>query len=178
MTINFSIRSDNERVDYKAVVAGSGITITDDNGTVTIAATGGGGGEAFPVGAVYLNITGVDPATELGYGTWSQIAQGQFLVGQNGADPDFDIAEETGGAKTHTHAEHPALSHAGGAVGTIAASGAAAEKKGTAGATCEPSGHTHPAPSFTQPDQHAAQGHDSPSHLPPYYVVYVWKRTA
>lgn len=35
----------------------------------------------FPVGAIYLNTTGVDPNTELGYGTWVQVAQGEFLVG-------------------------------------------------------------------------------------------------
>ena len=37
--------------------------------------------EAFPVGSYYFNSTGVDPNTELGYGTWTQVAQGQFLVG-------------------------------------------------------------------------------------------------
>lgn len=37
--------------------------------------------EPLPIGAIYLNITGVDPGTELGYGTWTQVAQGQFLVG-------------------------------------------------------------------------------------------------
>jgi hypothetical protein len=35
----------------------------------------------FPVGGYYFNSTGVDPATELGYGTWTQVGQGQFLVG-------------------------------------------------------------------------------------------------
>jgi len=36
---------------------------------------------AFPVGSLYFNITGIDPLIELGYGTWTQVAQGQFLIG-------------------------------------------------------------------------------------------------
>ena len=36
----------------------------------------------FPVGSIYLNITGVNPATELGYGTWTQVAKGLPLVGE------------------------------------------------------------------------------------------------
>lgn len=40
------------------------------------------GSEAFPIGGIYLNVTGVNPATELGYGTWTQVAQGQILVGE------------------------------------------------------------------------------------------------
>lgn len=44
------------------------------------------------------------------------------------------------------------------------------------GTTGNPSaGKTH---SVTQPSDHAPQSHDSPSHLPPYLVVYMWKRTA
>jgi len=38
--------------------------------------------EPFPVGAIYLNMTGVNPNTELGYGTWVQVAQGEYLVGE------------------------------------------------------------------------------------------------
>lgn len=38
--------------------------------------------QAFPVGSIYLNVTGVNPATELGYGTWTQVAKGLPLVGE------------------------------------------------------------------------------------------------
>ncbi len=184
-----------------------------------------GGGQAFAVGGVYFNVTGVNHATELGYGTWAQIAQGQFIVGQKATDPDFDVAEETGGAKTHTHADHPTLSHSGGAVDAHSGSGVDAHsahsgatvadhaagvtgndietavKKGTTTGAVPPSPHTHSVPAlvhsvgqaaahaahvftqaanhvFTQPSQHAAQGHDSPSSLPPWCVLYCWKRTA
>lgn len=136
----------------------------------------GSGGQAFPIGSVFLSVVNTNPATLLGYGAWSQIAQGQFLVGQKATDSDFDIVEETGGAKTHTHTDHPALTHTGGAVGTIAQTATAGIKIGTAGITGAALTHIHPAPSFTQPSQHNTQGHDSPSHLPPYFVVYIWRR--
>ena len=35
----------------------------------------------IPVGGIYLSSTGVNPNTELGYGTWTKVAIGQFLIG-------------------------------------------------------------------------------------------------
>jgi len=37
------------------------------------------------VGGIYLSITGVNPSIELGYGTWSAVANDQVLRGTTGA---------------------------------------------------------------------------------------------
>ena len=56
----------------------------------------------WPVGSVFTAVVATSPATLLGFGTWSQIAGGKVLIGQTDADADFNVAEETGGAKTAT----------------------------------------------------------------------------
>lgn len=56
----------------------------------------------WPVGSVFISVVGTNPATLLGFGTWSAIGAGRVLVGQDAGDADFDTLEETGGAKTVT----------------------------------------------------------------------------
>lgn len=82
-----------------------GVAIEGSGGAGTIKAIFYGlprSSEAFPVGSVYIAVVGTDPATLLGYGTWTAIGAGRVLVGQDTGDTDFDTLEEVGGSKTQT----------------------------------------------------------------------------
>lgn len=54
----------------------------------------------YPVGAVFISAVSTSPATLLGFGTWSRIAEGRALVGVDTADPSWDDAGVQTGAKT------------------------------------------------------------------------------
>ena len=60
---------------------------------------------AWPVGSVFISVVSTNPATLLGFGTWSAFAAGRMLVGLDSGDTDFDTVEEVGGAKTKTIAQ-------------------------------------------------------------------------
>lgn len=189
---NPSIRGD------VTLAAGTDISLGQSNGTITITSTagGGGGGQAFPIGGVYINVTGVNPATELGYGTWSALGAGKTLVGYDSADTDFDTAEETGGAKTVAVASHGTLTHdSTGTSGshthsfsdTSSSPSGTTDKTGGGGATAT-STHTHTISgttgaastthAHTGSSSHGTLTHTTSSVVQPYIVVHIWKRTA
>ena len=63
----------------------------------------------YPVGSVYTNASvSTNPATLLGFGTWTAFGAGRVMVGFDSGNALFDSAEETGGSAdttlpTHTH---------------------------------------------------------------------------
>jgi len=119
----------------------------------------------YPVGSIYMNATSsTNPATLIGFGTWVAFGAGRVPVGIDATDTDFDTAEETGGAKTHTLTvdEIPAHTHSvpnSGSQNNSFDSGTTVgnDVTGTSGSTG------------------GGQAHNN---LQPYIVVYMWKRTA
>ena len=128
---------------------------------------------AYPVGSLYMNASNsTNPATLLGFGTWSAFGAGRVLIGIDSSDTDFDTAEETGGSKTHTltEAQLPSHRHTIGSTDSSAGFGGAAgnqEFVQDAGSGIGTPCNT----SFTG----SGQAHTI---VQPYIVVYMWKRTA
>lgn len=160
---------------------------------VNVTGSGGPGGEAFPIGSVFIAVVNTNPGTLLGYGTWSAFGAGRVLVGRDAGDTDFDVAEETGGSKTvqssaqtfsgtpftdvinHTHKLSTILRSAttGGASTIVARTVDATSTGDTTAVTDNPAGGVaNITPAGTNAPGAAT------SVVQPYIVVYMWKRTA
>ena len=73
------------------------------SGSSLISSSGGGGvslEDVYPVGSIYISVVATNPGTVFGMGTWVAFGTGRVLVGIDAGDPNFDVVEETGGAKT------------------------------------------------------------------------------
>ena len=126
----------------------------------------------YPIGSIYTNATdATNPATLIGFGTWVAFGAGKVPVGIDSGDTDFDTAEETGGAKTHTLTISEIPSHNHDTIST----GQYFKSDGATGAgsnawTTQTSGGSKLTGS--------SGGGQSHNNLQPYVVVYMWKRTA
>ena len=128
---------------------------------------------AYPVGSIYMNASNAtNPATLLGFGTWTAFGAGRVLIGIDSGDTDFDTAEETGGSKTHalTIGELASHNHTVGSNDSGTGTGGAAgnmELVRDAG--------TGNGPAVTSSTTGDGDAHNN---VQPYIVVYMWKRTA
>ena len=119
---------------------------------------------AYPVGAIYLSVTNVNPATLFG-GTWEAIG-GRFLLGANSTY----AAGSTGGEAAHqlTTAEMPRHNHTLDNY-NVSAGNTTAYMNVQAQAKVGYNGNVQTL--YTG-------GDGSHNNMPPYLAVYMWKRTA
>lgn len=138
----------------------------------------------YPVGSVYINATSaINPATLLGFGTWTAFGAGRVMVGFNSSNALFDTAEETGGSAdaivvSHTHTATSTdsghthnLSPAPWTTGGGAVSGSAYSFGGQLGAT-----QSSTANITTTVSTNGVSATNA--NYQPYITVYMWKRTA
>lgn len=142
----------------------SGTVLTSNGVGVAPSFELAGSSESIAVGGIYLSTVATNPNTLLGFGTWTAFGTGRTLVAIDGGDTDFDVVEETGGNKTHTLsiAEMPSHTHSvnmGSAFGFDAITGVV---QGTQASI----------------NSGSTGGDGSHNNVPPYIVVYMWKRTA
>lgn len=109
--------------------------------------------EAWPIGSIFISVVATNPATLLGFGTWTAFGAGKVIVGLDASDTDFDVVRETGGAKTHTHSTPAHVHPAGTSVEAAAPTTTVNDGSGGGGTT------------------------GSGSSLVPYITVYLWERT-
>lgn len=121
----------------------------------------------YPVGEIFVTLQNSDPATILGFGTWTRVAAGRALVGYDSTDSDFNAAEKHSGSKTHTLTidEMPTHHHTvNGRLGD--------------GANDEFDFGTDPGQVTRSGDTEDTGGGQPHNNVQPSYVVFAWKRTA
>ena len=143
-------------------------------------------GALYPVGSIYTNAAvSTNPATLLGFGTWSAFGAGRVMVGLDAGNAAFDTAQETGGSAdaivvSHTHSATSSVSDPGhnhtigfqnNSIDQNAGS-AALVKQGTSNTSTASTGISVSTSISTEGSS------ATNANLPPYIVVYMWRRTA
>ena len=136
----------------------------------------------YPVGAIYINATSsTNPATSLGFGTWTAFGAGRVMVGFDSGNVLFDTAEETGGSAnatltSHTHTAtvtDPSHSHQTGLLTNISATAVTRVlSEGGSGGVFTASATTGITVANSTEGASATN-----ANYQPYITVYMWKRT-
>jgi len=169
------------------------VAVTQANGsnTTTIATTAfvqAAIALLYPVGSIYTNASvSTNPATLLGFGTWTAFGAGRVMVGFDSSNALFDTAEETGGSAdaitvSHTHTATTTSTDSGHnhfigntSTGFGNAGGGNCSVIGAA-QTVATTTNTANITSTTTVASTGSSGTNA--NYQPYITVYMWKRTA
>jgi hypothetical protein len=149
----------------------------------------------YPVGSVYSNATSsTNPATLLGFGTWTAFGAGKVMVGLDSGDATFSTVGNTGGSKdaitvSHTHTATSTVTdsghfHISGVPSDYSAGfgsssiGSTNMKAGTGTTSSSPNTNTVTTGITVATSNSTTGSSATNANLMPYVVVYCWKRTA
>ena len=142
----------------------------------------------YPVGSVYTNASvSTNPATLLGFGTWTAFGAGRVMVGFDSSNALFDAAEETGGSAdaitvSHTHTATTTSTDSGHTHGISpgAWTDGGGKVEGNSfsfgGKVTATQSSTANISSSTTVASAGSSGTNA--NYQPYITVYMWKRTA
>jgi hypothetical protein len=138
----------------------------------------------YPVGSIYTNASvSTNPATLLGFGTWTAFGAGRVMVGFDSGNALFDTAEETGGSAdaitvSHTHTATSTVTDSGHAHtgGVSIYNNPASTGGGSASGSASNTGTA--TTGITVATTVASAGSSGTNaNYQPYITVYMWKRT-
>jgi hypothetical protein len=137
----------------------------------------------YPVGSIYTNATSsTNPATLIGFGTWTAFGAGKVMVGLDSGDATFSTVGNTGGSKdaitvSHTHTAtvtDPGHLHTDTGVQLTYGTTSGPDN----GQTFTGSHNTGSATTGISVAVSTTGSSATNANLMPYVVVYCWKRTA
>lgn len=140
-----------------------------------------------PVGSIYIAVVSTNPATLFGFGTWVAFGTGRTIVGLDSSNAAFDVAEETGGSAdaivpSHTHNASSVVTDPGHlhSIGIVAAddSGGTTNLDGANGGSTLKNTQSATTGITVATTIDSTGDSVTNANLPPYIVVYMWKRTA
>lgn len=139
-----------------------------------------------PVGSIYIAVISTNPASLFGFGTWVAFGTGRTLVGINAADPIMDTAEETGGSKdavvvSHTHTAtvtDPGHVHNYGTKGVTSNQDVSPLGFTRTGASLDTIVNSSTASTGISVGISTTGVTGTNANLPPYIVVFMWKRVS
>ncbi|MBI2758800.1 MAG: hypothetical protein HYX49_08990 [Chloroflexi bacterium] len=122
----------------------------------------------YPVGCIYMSTIATDPGTVLGFGTWTAIS-GRVLVGAGTSDAVYAVGAQ-GGESVHTLSASEIPAH----VHTYHNANNPSSRMQNGGGDYV----TRFDDPLNTANTSSIGGGAAHNNMPPYEVVYMWKRTA